>query len=278
MIDLIQVQKDLYGLLMSAPQLATVNIVEERKFIVEKEIEVDAIWQTNRPLSGINYSGCGLLIEMPDIECDSNNVTGPPQTVVLSFVSFQNGDAAFIKPVAGGGLVGDGDTPSFPIAPIPIAGSGLFAEQIEQFLVDLLHLQCIGGIGTMRVTGRFSEPARDYPGINARRTKIQMTPKQTAHTLRTSIVTVAINDEVATLTCATAGAAIYFTLDGSFPSNPTIAIKPLSVTEATPNGEPVNPNSNLYVAPFAVQSGQCIRAAAYLNGLNPGQIIKINVP
>ena len=267
MIDLIQVQKDLYGLLMSVPQLATVNIVEERKFIVEKEIEVDAIWQTNRPLSGINYSGCGLLIEMPDIECDSNNVTGPPQTVVLSFVSFQNGDAAFIKPVAGG-LAGDGDTPSFPIA-----GSGLFAEQIEQFLVDLLHLQCIGGIGTMRVTGRFSEPARDYPGINARRTKIIMTPKQTAQTLRTSIVTVAINDEVATLTCATAGAAIYFTLDGSFPSNPTIAI---SVT--LDPGKPINPNSSLYVAPFAVQSGQCIRAAAYLNGLNPGQIIKINVP
>jgi hypothetical protein len=273
MIDLIQVQKDLYGLLMSAPQLATVNIVEERKFIMESQIEMDAIWQTQRPLSGINYSGNGLLIEVPDIICDSDGVSGPPQQVELSFVSFQNGDGAFIKQTAGGGLVGDGDTPSFPIA-----GGGLFAEQIEQHLIDIVHLLTLGGIGTMKVVARFSSPARDYPGINARRTKIIMTPKQTAQTLRTATIQNSIAGGSMTLTCATPGAAIYYTLDGSFPSNPTIAIKPLSVTAATPNGEPVNPNSNLYVAPFAVQSGQCVRAAAYLNGYNPGQIIKINVP
>ena len=252
-------------MLMSAPQLATVNIVEERKFIVDHMVEVDAIWQTIRPLSGTGYSGCGLLIEMPDIECDSNNVTGPPQTVVLSFVSFQNGDAAFTPPTPGP----SGET---------IAGSGLFAEQIEQFLVDLLHLQCIGGLGTMRVTGRFSEPARDYPGINARRTKINMTPKQTRQTPRTSIVTVTVTDGEATLTTLTAGAQIYYTLDGSFPSNPVIAILPLSITAPGQAGQPVNPNSILYAAPFAVQSGQCIRAVAYLNGCNTGEVINHFIP
>jgi hypothetical protein len=264
MIDIIQVQKDLYGLLMSAPQLATINIIEERKFIVESMVEMDAIWQTVRPLSGINYSGNGLLIEVPDIICDSDGVSGPPQQVELSFVSFQNGDAAFIPPTEVDGKM--------------IAGGGLFAEQIEQFLIDIVHLLTLGGIGTMKVVARFSSPAKDYPGINARRTKIIMTPKQTQQTARTSLVTVSIANNLATLTCATAGAAIYYTLDGSFPSNPTIAIKPLSVTDATPNGEPVNPQSTLYVAPFAVQSGQCIRAAAYMNGFNTGQIIKINVP
>jgi hypothetical protein len=267
MIDLIQVQKDLYGLLMSAPQLATVNIVEERKFIVESMVEMDAVWQTVRN----GCAGNGLLIEVPDIICDSDGVSGPPQQVELSFVSFQNGDAAFIPPTDMG--VGDGDTPS-----VPIQGGGLFAEQIEQFLIDIVHLLTLGGIGTMKVVARFSSPARDYPGINARRTKIIMTPKQTAQTARTSLVTVAIADNLATLATATPGAAIYYTLDGSFPSNPTIAVKPLSVTEATPNGEPVNANSTLYAAPFAVQSGQWIRAAAYLNGYNPGQIIKIAVP
>lgn len=268
MIDLIQVQKDLFGLLMSAPQLATVNIVEERKFIVEKMVEVDAIWQTNRMLNGTEYSGNGLLIEMPDIECDSNNVTGPPQIVTLSFVSFQNGDAAFIEAMP----IPEGQTGT------PFAGGGLFAEQIEQYLIDILHLQVIGGIGTMRVTGHFSEPARDYSGINARRTKIIMTPKQTAQTKRTGFVSVIINNGTATLTSASAGATIYYTLDGSFPSNPTIAVVPLSVTAATPNGMPVNANSQLYVAPFAVQSGQVIRATAYLNGYNPGEIINYNVP
>lgn len=256
MIDLIQVQRDLHGLLMSAPQLQTVNIVEERKFIMEKMVEVDAIWQTIRNAC----NGNGLLIEAPQIICDSNNVSGPPQTVMLSFVSFQNGDAAF--------------TPATPGLP---AGGGLFAEQIEQYLVDVLHLQVIGGIGTMRVTGHFSEPARDYPGINTRRTKVNMTPKQTRQTARTAPVTVAIADDMATLASTTPGAAIYYTLDGSFPSNSTVAIRPLSVTEQNPSGEPVNPNSILYAAPFAVQSGQTIRAVAWLNGLNPGEIISYQI-
>jgi hypothetical protein len=113
-IDLIQVQDDLYGILMSAPQLANVNIVEERKFLVNSELEIDAIWQTIRN----GCSGDGLLIEIPDIICDSDSVTGPPQQVELSFVSFQNGDAAFIRrdwddagdgslQLAGAGLRGD---------------------------------------------------------------------------------------------------------------------------------------------------------------------------
>jgi len=259
MIDLIQIQKDLFGLLMSAPQLATVNIVEERKFILDHLVEVDAIWQTQRPLSGINYSGNGLLIETPEVICDSNGVSGPPQIVVLSFVSFQNGDAAFtpMSPTSGNGP--------------QIAGGGLFAEQIEQYLIDILHLLTLGGIGTMQVTGHFSEPARDYPGINARRTKINFTPSaKPQQTLRTAIVTVTVSNGEATLTTATPGAAIYYTLDGSFPST-SVTLDPITNT-------PINPSSTLYAAPFAVASGQVIRATAYLNGYNPGQIISITAP
>jgi hypothetical protein len=66
MIDLIQVQKDVHGKLMSAPKLATVNIIEERKFMVDSELQIDAIWQTIRN----GCSGNGLLIEIPEILCD----------------------------------------------------------------------------------------------------------------------------------------------------------------------------------------------------------------
>jgi hypothetical protein len=253
MIDLIQVQDDIFGILMSSPQLAAVNIVEERKSLLNSGIQIDAIWQTVRN----GRSGNGLLIEIPDILCDSESVTGPPQQVELSFVSFQNGDAAFIPP--------SGDSPTG----VPVAGSGLFAEQIEQYLVDILHLLNISGIGTMRVAGRFSSPAREYAGVNARRTKIIMTPKQTAQTARCVLPQISVSAGVCTIVCATPGVAIYYTVDGSFPSNPTVAINPLVMPPA-----PINANSQLYTASFEVNAGQLIRAAAYLIGNNISPIAK----
>ena len=251
MIDLIQVQDDVFGLLMSAPQLATVNIVEERQFIVAQEVQMDAVWQTVRK----GKSGNGILIEEPDVISDSPNVSGPVQSVELSFVCFQNGDAAFTS-----------------------MGSGLFASEMEQFILDILHQQCFTRWGTITVQRNFSSPARDYPGINARRVKLIVTPKGTPQTPRTAIVTVTMAGGNATLACATAGASIYYTLDGSFPSNPAVAIPPLSVTDATPTGSPLNPNSTLYTAPFAAPSGTLIRAAAWLAGYNAGQIIDFTAP
>lgn len=246
MIDLNQCQDDCYGLLMSLPQLRTVNIVEERKFIMESQLDMDAVWQTVRN----QCSGDGLLIEVPAILCDSDGVSGPPQTVEFSFVCFQNGDAALV-----------------PLDNTGHGGGGLFAEQIEQFLVDALHLQAIGGLGTLRVVDRFSAPARDYPGINARRTRITMTPKATNQTPRTGPVVPAQTAGNVTLACATAGAVIYYTLDGTFPSNPAVAVNPLTKV-------PVNPGSTRYAGAIAVATGQVLRAAAYVPGYNSGEILK----
>ena len=251
MIDLIQIQNDVFGLLMSAPQLQTVNIVPERTFVIAQDIKRDAVWQTVRN----GKSGCGILIEEPEVVSDSPNVSGPPQSVHLSFVCCQNGDAAF------GSL-----------------GSGLFAAQVEQFVIDALHLQNIGGLGSLQVKGNFSSPARDFPGINARRMRVSMTPFNVAQTRRTEPVIAAISNGLCALTCATGGAAIYYTVDGSFPSNAAVAIDPLSVTATAPNGVPVNANSSLYNTPFGITSGQLLRAAAYAPAMNPGQILCQLIP
>src|SRR6185437_11988933 len=106
-INLLQIQRDVYGLLMSSAALQNVNIVLEQKFIADSQTHIDAIWQTERN----GRSGCGILIEVPGINSENNNVSGPPQIVVLTFVSFQNGDMALT----------------------PETGSGLYAEEIEQF-------------------------------------------------------------------------------------------------------------------------------------------------
>jgi hypothetical protein len=251
MIDLTQIQQDIFGLLMSAPQLQNVNIVAERKFITQQEIAKDAIWQTQRN----GKSGCGILIEEPEVISDSPNVTGPPQSVLLSLVCFQNGDAAFTE-----------------------RGAGLFAAQIEQFVIDALHLQNIGGLGSMQVKGNFSSPARDYPGVNARRLRVSMTPFNTRQSPRTAGIAASVEGGLCALSCVTPGAAIYYTLDGSFPTDTALAIDPVSVTATNPQGVPINPQAQLYAAPFAVTSGQTIRAAAYAWQFNPGQIFSMIVP
>jgi Chitobiase/beta-hexosaminidase C-terminal domain len=242
MINLLQIQKDVFGLLMSAPQLATVSIALEQKFILQAELQADSVWQIIRN----GKSGNGVLIEIPEIESTANNVSGPPQTVILKFVSFQNGDAALV----------------------PNSGSGLFAEEVEQFILDALHLQSFGKFGTIQVDGKFSSPARDYPGVNARRLTLKIKPLASRQTPRTAPVNCALQPDGVTmvLNCTTPGATIVYTLDGSFPSNPAVAIDPLS-------NQPVNAQSKVYAAPFQLPPGATLRAAAYAPGMNPGEII-----
>jgi hypothetical protein len=64
-----------------------------------------------------------------------------------------------------------------------------------------------------------------------------------------------------TLSCQTAGAAIYYTLDGSYPSAVGAALTP--------------PTSFLYSAPFAVASGDLIRACASKTGMQDGNVAQV---
>lgn len=239
MIDLVQLQNDLHGLLMSAPALRAVNIVQERKFLVEQSVELDTIWSTVRN----ERSGTGILIEMPTIEVPANQSPGPKQNLRVSFVVLQNGDAAFA----------------------PETGSQLYAETLAQLVLDILHMQELQGIGTIYATERAIEPARDFEFINAYRVQMTLRTAQANQTNRTAPVTITNNSGTVTLACATSGAAIYYTLDGSFPDQ--------AARDAV-TGLLINPNSQLYTAPFAVTAGQIVRAAAYASGYNAGQVAK----
>lgn len=79
-----------------------------------------------------------------------------------------------------------------------------------------------------------------------------------AQTGATGTATVtAAGEATITLTCATAGASIYYTTDGTYP---------------TPD------NGTLYAAPFnAPELGTTIRAAGYKTGLNPGDCLEFTL-
>jgi len=241
MIDLVQLQNDTFGLLMSAPALNTVNIVRERTMITKSEVELDAVWQTVRN----GRSGNGVLIEEIKAVVNSPNVTGPPQDFVLGFVCFQNGDAAFT----------------------PESGSGFFAQNLAQTVQDILHRQNIAGIGTLQGVG--TAPAKDYDFINAIRVTLKIIGSASAQTPRCTPVIITNNAGSVTLTNATAGSSIYYTLDGSTPMDPTMTEIITGV---------VNPNATLYTAPFAVTAGQRLRAVAQAFGYNACEITNYLVP
>jgi len=71
------------------------------------------------------------------------------------------------------------------------------------------------------------------------------------------------------LTCSTAGAAIYFTIDEAYP-RPSLA-------EETALGAE-NPNkSTLYTVPFAVTAGTFVRACAYLAPRLPSDLAQVTI-
>jgi hypothetical protein len=61
-----------------------------------------------------------------------------------------------------------------------------------------------------------------------------------------------------TLSCGTVGAAIHYTTDGSFP-------------------RPGSGTTILYTSPLALASGTQLRAAAYVPGQNPGDVLELTL-
>ncbi len=236
MIDLVQLQKDVYALLLSAPALSTVNIVMERKFMVDASVELDAIWSTVRN----ERSGNGLLVEIPKARVNSPNIQDMPQDITLGIVAFQNGDAAMT----------------------PDTGAGHFAENLAQLALSILHLQAIIGVGQLQGVGH--DPAKDYEFINAERATLRISGVSTPATPRCAALQYTNAANEITLTCATPGAEIFYTVDGSTPHDPALA---------DPLGNLINPLALEYTVPFTVTAGQRVRAVAQAHGFNASEII-----
>jgi hypothetical protein len=244
MIDLVQLQKDLFTLLLSAPALQPVNIVREQA-LMASQVELDAIWQTPRG----GYSGNGVLIE--EIKAKINSPSIGAQDLEISCVAFQNGDAAFT----------------------PITGSGFFAQNLAQVVIDLLNKQAIGGIGTLQAVG--TEAAKDYDFISATRATLRIVGANNIQTPRCAVIAYTNNANSVTLTCATPGAVIYYTLDGSAPCNPALV---QSIPDLAGNFPAVNSAAVQYAAPFAVTSGDRLRAVAFCASFNPSEILLKTIP
>jgi Fn3 associated len=239
LIDPYQAQEDFYQALLSAGQFNTVNIVNERKFIMQSELEIDAIWSTVRN----GRAGNGILVEEILVDSKYPGANAPIFEITFPIVCFQNGDAALL----------------------PNAGGGFYAQRLAFMVMDLFYQWSVEGAMTL-LDGRSYERAKDYPFINAIRVLPKLGIKASALTARAGFITATNVGQMVTLSCATPGATIVYTLDGSFPALPA-AMDPIS-------GAAVNPNALVYNAPFNLPVGQMVRAIAYANGLNMGPLLK----
>ena len=184
--------------------------------------------------------GQGVLIEIPKLEVDDPNVSGPVFRPILSFVCVQAGDMAFA----------------------PGTGAQLYAEWIATIICDILHQQVDEGVGMFKCEGTVVEEASDpeFQYTNAFRVTLKCAPLLVGQTYRVPPPAIAVNSYQATLSCSDAQALLYWTADGTFP------------------GKGVGPSSQQYTAPFTVASGQVIRYAAYRQGFIGSVIRRYVVP
>lgn len=225
MTDYVQLQEDVTHLLLSAPPLERISVVQFRKLRLESELSLDALWQTYRA----GRCGAGILVEMPVVNVASPNVSGPAVNLILPLAVIEEPNTNFA----------------------PATGTLMSAEEIAQIIFDLLHLQAIEGLGTLRANA-IREAAEFPPGLVAYRVELQLTAagEQTA---RCAAPVISVAGGVATITTGTGGAEIRYTLDGSFPGAS-------------------NPAALLYAGPFPVESGQIIRAGVTRENSNSSEI------
>lgn len=225
MTDFVQLQEDLYHLLLSAPTLSRVNVNQYRKFRMQSELDFASLWQM--PRNGT--AGCGVLVAMPEVETAHANLPGPEfvTTVLFSVV----------------------EEPNLNFAP---GGTLLSAEEVAQRVAELLHGYAGGNWGgALFAKGPVIAADQEYPdGLLAYRVTLhlRLVRDQVARVATPTATTGEAN--LTTLACSTEGAAIYYTLDGSFPG-------------------PGNPVAQLYGAPITPTAGQTLRWAAYLDSLLP---------
>ena len=231
-------QDDIYGRLIADPFFAAgVPVLERRKGITESDVQ--AALSTMNQANGL--VGSVAIVQMPILGGQDPNAPGPRYTVRYTV---QVVDWPVIRRQSPGG-----------------GGTGMSAELICDRVREILHLLNFGRGQTLYFDRL--EPTQEPPGmvgyaVTFKRLGTDAPPTGCAAVgispLSGGVNPILPGPQTVTLTCATPGAAISYTLDGSYPSS-------------------VNATATLYTAPFVAPSGSTVRASAELSGYQQSQVI-----
>lgn len=112
MSDILAVQEFLFKGLLSCDLFASYNVVLEREFLAQSEIEFNAIWQMPRVLNG--PSGIGMYVEMPKLQVPKPNSLQRNLVASIAVIEERN-----INMTAG-------------------AGTGMSAEDLSELALDFM--------------------------------------------------------------------------------------------------------------------------------------------
>ena len=246
-------------LLLDNSNLVNIPVIPEVKGLIENNQMADVLWTLPRSAItitsvgwNINASvqpgglvGGGLLVELPEMDTDSPNVSGPPATWKISVVGMIEPNTALL----------------------PGIGIGMTSSQLCQYALDQLHLLNVFGFGSLKAQTAAIVAAHDWmgmkPGIVAHRVTFTARIGRT-QTQRSASVTAdfASSPGQCTLNCSDTGADIFYVLNGNASSMPVKS----------------NPNAIFYNGAFNVTSGDEILAASRKAGLNTSEIFGYTAP
>ena len=238
MVDLVQAQKDFFQLLQCSTQLTTINIQLQREMQLAASINIATVWTT--PRNGC--AGIGIVVEMPEARCESNNVGGPVLDWTFSAWVLEVPDLNFAQAQPGR----------------PARGSCVSAETVAQIILDEVHLYADEKLATWKADANPVSKANIDGVALGYRVKFMLPKTRPSPTQRSSQVQISLGTPSAGYTTLGASgdpaAPIWYTTDKSFPAN----------------SKTINPQAKLYVGPVAAAAGTVLRARCYAPGKNGG--------
>ena len=226
MNPILQFQDDVLNRLLAEELLQYVNIVALRSLQVAKDLEVERAWLKLRN----GRQGAGIVVGMPTLEHNVPNVPGPERKLFLPVSTFEQ-----------------------PSLNALATGTGLDAETIVDYHDALLARVLIEGLGCVYCEAHM-------PNLEAKAGVIRYDSIYVCEAARNPIVQVtipALSAPALTVTLTNAAgfpaAAIYYTIDGSYPGRNPATGAALGTAV-------------LYTVPFTVPSGTRVRWVACQTG------------
>ncbi len=259
-VDTIKMELYIALLLADEPRLGSLPILPEFKLQAESDLTVDALVDSPRSSFTVTASGvlinvakenqgivpvtgCGLLVEEPQAGTDAASVRGQTRWE-FSVVAFEDRSKNWT----------------------PKVGTMIPASVALQIARDALHLQQVYGFGCLELVDKWLTPAHDWetikPGYNASR----LTMVARTGTVQSQ---------------RTPGIQADFSVPGQCTLKFVDPDDPNAVLCYTLDGTPpvkANQSAQLYQAPFAVNSGDTITAAARSTGKALSEIFGFTSP